>query len=260
MVYYITGDTHNDFRRFFKNQTINFDEEDVAIILGDAGFNYYVYESITRRQREALGNDTNIRRYRSDGYSQQGKSIFMRKFPGTVFCIHGNHEARPSTIEGYKQKEWNGGLVWYEEEFPRLLFAVDGEVYRLNGKDYIVIGGAYSMDKYERLRRQEKGELLWMWFDDEQPDDAIKQYVEKTLEKHQWKIHGVFSHTCPYKYMPQELFLSNYDQSSVDDCTERWLDEIEEKLTYDIWYFGHFHGNRTIDKMQMLFEDIRELK
>lgn len=39
----------------------------------------------------------------------------------------------------------------YEEEFPNILFPVDGEIFMLAGMKYLMIGGAYSVDKYFRL-------------------------------------------------------------------------------------------------------------
>ena len=36
------------------------------------------------------------------------------------------------------------GKVYIEDRYPNLLFAVDGEVYDLDGKKSIVIGGAYQ--------------------------------------------------------------------------------------------------------------------
>lgn len=43
------------------------------------------------------------------------------------------------------------GTVMYEEEFPNILFPVDGEIFTLNGVQCLVIGGAYSIDKFYRL-------------------------------------------------------------------------------------------------------------
>lgn len=75
----------------------------------------------------------------------------------------------------YKLQEWNGGKVWVEEAYPNILFAKDGEIYDIAGMKTIVIGGAYSVDKFYRLS---KG---YNWFEDEQPSDEIKAYVEKQL-------------------------------------------------------------------------------
>ena len=68
----------------------------------------------------------------------------------SFFLIHGNHEERASNIGTYREKIWHGGIVYYEEEFPDLLFAKDGELYDFNGKRGIAIGGAYSVDKVDK--------------------------------------------------------------------------------------------------------------
>lgn len=53
----------------------------------------------------------------------------------------------------YKLQEWNGGKVWVEEAYPNILFAKDGEIYDIAGMKTIVIGGAYSVDKFYRLSK-----------------------------------------------------------------------------------------------------------
>ena len=164
-------------------------------------------------------------------------------------------------MKGYKEKEWHGGTVYYQPGYENILFAKDGEIYDFEGRKYIVIGGAYSIDKEYRLFCGAN------WFPDEQPSKDIKATVEKNLDKNGWDIHGVLSHTCPYTYEPRELFLSGVDQSKVDNSTERWLDTIEEKLTYDVWYFGHYHGEKSIyiekngrqSVLQMLYYDVKKL-
>ena len=44
-------------------------------------------------------------------------------------------------MESYEEQEWNGGIVYVEPDFPNLLFAKDGEIYDLDGRKTIVIGG-----------------------------------------------------------------------------------------------------------------------
>jgi 3-oxoacid CoA-transferase subunit A len=51
------------------------------------------------------------------------------------------------------------------------------------------------------------------------------------------------------------MFISGIDQSKVDDSTERWLDEIEDKLEYKAWYCGHWHVDKHVDKMHFIFTD-----
>lgn len=79
------------------------------------------------------------------------KKEFLESLPIMIFAIHGNHEQRPQTIDSYKEKLWHGGVVYCEEEYSGLLFAKDGEVFNLDGKQAIVMGGAYSIDKIVQL-------------------------------------------------------------------------------------------------------------
>ncbi len=65
----------------------------------------------------------------------------------------------------------------------------------------------------------------------------------------------VLSHTCPLRYEPTEAFLPGLNRSTVDDSTERWLDTIEARLSYERWYCGHFHIEKKIDKLQFMFND-----
>ena len=62
-------------------------------------------------------------------------------------------------------------------------------------------------------------------------------------------------YTCPYKYIPREAFLPMINQDSVDDSTEKWLDNIESRLYYERWYCGHWHISKRVDKLHFLFHD-----
>ena len=219
---YFTGDTHGGYRSIIKfANRFHLLRTDVIVILGDAGYNYYGGE----RDAEA--------------------KLHLSHVKPTILCIHGNHEIRPANIPSYKMKEWNGGIVWYEEEYPNLLFAKDGEIYTLNGLNYLAIGGAYSVDKHLRLRRGAG------WWEDEQPSDEIKRYVEEQIRTH--RVDVILSHTCPRKYIPTEVFLPMVDQSTVDNSTEIWLDQIEEAVNYKAWYCGHWHTDKRIDQMHFLY-------
>ena len=128
----------------------------------------------------------------------------------------------------------------------------DGEIYDLDGKTAIVIGGAYSVDKDYRLLAG------YSWFPDEQPSDEIKKYVEEQLEREAWDVDVVLSHTTPLKYEPVEVFMSGVDQSKVDKSTENWLDKIEDRLSYKKWYCGHYHTEKKIDNLEIMFENFDE--
>lgn len=223
---YLTGDTHGRFDRILSFcQQREVEPENTFIILGDVGLNYY-----------------------GDDRDRESKEL-LADVPITFFCIHGNHERRPSEELGYEQRAYHGGKVWTQSEYPNILFAIDGEIYDFNGNSCIVIGGAYSVDKYYRLAKGRN------WFPDEQPSEGIKANVECALTARNWKVDVVLSHTAPLKYEPTEVFLPMIDQSTVDKSTEEWLDRIEDKLDYERWYCGHYHTEKEIDKIRFLFTD-----
>ena len=118
MVYY-TGDIHGDPMRLeVFCQRWNLSGNDILVLLGDVGANYYTgkRDDEAKRRLNGLGP--------------------------TIFCIHGNHEMRPESLITYREDHWNAGAVYVEDEFPNLFFAKDGEVYDLEGTKAIVIGGA----------------------------------------------------------------------------------------------------------------------
>lgn len=228
---YLTGDTHGDFDRIEEFcEEFDTSPEDVMVILGDAGINFW----LDQRDEELKAR--------------------LDQLPITLFCVHGNHEERPEEVPGYEEQIWQGGVILYQPAYPNLLFAQDGEVYNFNGKKAIVIGGAYSVDKYDRLASG------LPWFPTEQPDDATKDRVERKLRELGWQVDYVFSHTTPISYQPRWAFLSGMDQSKVDSSTEQWLETIYRRLDCQTWYAGHYHVTCTMDRVQILFEDYDELE
>ena len=229
MAIYITGDTHGKFHHIaeFCND-MKTTTRDTIIILGDAGINYY--------------NDPR------DTYTKDDLS----EIPITFFCIHGNHEIRPEKLSFYETETCFGNNAFFEKKYPNIWFAKDGTIYDIGGKKTFVCGGAYSVDKFYRLSRG------WNWFPDEQPNERIKQLCENVLELHNWKVDRVLTHTCPYQYIPREMFLSGIDQSTVDNSTELWLEGLENRLKYEKWCCGHYHTDKKIDKIQFLYHNIME--
>ncbi len=245
--YFITGDKHRNFEcvKDFCCE-MNTRRKDVLIILGDAGFNYY--EDVRDDKLKKKISDLNI----------------------TLFCLHGNKENRPQNVGTYGIRSFCGGKVYYEPKYPNIFFAIDGEVYTFEGKKYMVVGGAHSVDK---MRCLEEDQPFW---EDEMPDDAVKTKVEKRLERENYSIYGMMTHTCPIDYLPTEMFMSTRQNAAIkrkprkvkskklfspdiDRSTEEWLGKIEKQLVYEVWYCGHYHIDKQIDKVNMMCHEIRPL-
>ena len=219
---YITGDTHGDFSRLL---TLDYNDGDMIIVLGDAGINYY-----------KNNEDIKLKNYLN--------SLNLK-----LFCVRGNHEERPENISTYKVVDMFDGKVYLEDDYPNLIFAKDGEVYNIDGLSILVIGGAYSVDKDYRLMHGYK------WFKNEQLN---KEEMDDILNKVSGRYFDVIlTHTCPYKYEPREVFLPFIDQSKVDKSMELFLDKIEDSIDYNKWYCGHYHIEKRIDKLEFMFENIK---
>ncbi len=240
---FITGDKHRDFKtvkRFCKkNQTTL---SDCLIILGDSGINYYENKKDKKLKKK------------------------ISKLNITLFCIQGNKERRANTISSYGVRSYCGGIVYCEPKYPNILFAVDGDIYTFEGKRFMVIGGAHSVDKQRCIAEGKP------FFDDEMPSFEIKQRVEKNLLENR-EIFGFLTHTCPIKYIPTEMFISNRTgtqkkkrkrnkkyELDIDRSTEEWLGKIESSAVYKKWYCGHYHIDKQIEKITMLYHEFQRIE
>ena len=160
--------------------------------------------------------------------------------------------------------------MYYEPKYPNIFFAIDGEIYTFEGKKYMVVGGAHSVDKNRCLEEHQP------YWEDEMPDDATKVKVEEHLAEQNNRIYGMMTHTCPIQYLPTEMFMStrqnaelkrkpsiekskNIFKPDIDRTTEEWLGNLERKLDYEVWYCGHYHIDKQIDKVDMMYYEIRPL-
>lgn len=230
---YCTGDIHGNYRELLdtlETKKIPHNSEQLVILLGDVGANYY-----------GDGRDNRLKKR-------------LQESGRVYFCIHGNHERRPESLDTYHEVNWNGGTVCVESDYPNILFAKDGEVYDLKGIKTLVLGGAYSVDKWYRL---EDG---YHWFADEQISEQRRTEILEQI-KQLGHVDLVLSHTCPYEWQPTDLFIDGLDQSTVDKSMELWLSDVERNLDYKMWLFGHFHDDRKINsKVRMLFKSVIKLE
>lgn len=238
----ITGDTHGQveprLQRILKCTDEIVPEKTAVIILGDAGINYYLNK--TDRKNKQLISETGLR----------------------VYCVRGNHEARPQNITDMKlvyDTDVNG-VIYMEEKFPQIRYFVDGGEYNINGKSVLVIGGAYSVDKYYRLARA-AGKGFSGWFADEQLNENEMSQISKNVAgKH---FDFVFTHTAPIDWEPTDLFLSGINQSTVDKTMENWLSCLKDTFSWDIWCFGHYHDDRIeaphVQQFYQMYEDMDDV-
>lgn len=237
MKFVVTGDTHGHFDRILNSQYK--DIEDLGIIiLGDAGFNFY-----------------------GDGRDSHWKKKVSKGIKATIYCVRGNHEIPPSEIPSMNLVYDNNvnGEIYVEDAYPNIRYFKDYGVYNLDSYQVLVIGGAYSVDKYYRLNGRSEDTTDWTgWFKNEQLNTVQMNECMQLADGQYFSF--VLSHTCPFDYRPTDLFLGFVDQDSVDNTMELWMGELEKKILYHAWLFGHYHGNQLVrPHVEMYFEDFDSL-
>lgn len=226
---YITGDMHGDINQMRQvMEKINCKLNNTLIVLGDFGANYYF-----------------------DKKDNVFKSA-ISEYDINIFVIRGNHDGNPIHVKNIEKIEKYNNIGYIEPDYPNIFYAINGNIYNIQNNDFLVLGGAYSVDKFYRLQ------MGYKWFSDEQMTLTEK---ENFLQNYPQKINTILSHTCPYENIPRFLFLKNIDQNTVDNTMEYFLQEIKEKIEYKNWFFGHYHSNMQIEEnMYMLYDGVIKYK
>lgn len=250
---YVTGDMHGEFDRFTRRKRNNLPcpltKGDYVIVCGDFGLLWY----------------------KSPQFEYDLE--WLSKLPFTILWVQGNHE-NYNMIAEYPVEEWNGGKVRHIVR-DKIILLERGQIFDIQGNTYFTFGGASSHDidggildktsptydeDYRAAIRSNKPfrVLNESWWKEELPTEEEIEEGRRNLEKAKYQVDYLITHCA-----------SNYMQSFFEECwgfTKGWyksdilttfFDELEEKLQYKHWYFGHYHQNECIDdKHTMLFHTI----
>lgn len=245
---YLTGDTHGSIERV-SNFTNRFDttkEDDLFIILGDAGYNYYV--------KRLIGVD----KYQPDGNLAIHKRL--SRLPITIAVVQGNHEAPAWTCEGFDEVDFMNGKAYQHPSATNVFYLKNGEIYKMNGKTFLVMGGAYSIDKDRRSVPYEGMLRGCNWFPEEQMTKEEFAKARDNLKKHGNRVDFVLTHTCPMSKRPLDMFLQGISLEP-DNTMEEEFEVMMNEFSFDHWCFGHYHTDRMIDeKFKILYMGIERVE
>lgn len=221
---YVTGDLHGSGDSIWKFNSQSFTEkikpEDFIIICGDFGM---------------IWNDSEKENKALDEFSNR---------VGTYLFVDGNHEAFP-IINQYPVEEWNGGLV--HRIRPSILHLMRGQVFTIEGKKIFTMGGATSIDKQWRIPEVS-------WWAEEIPSVKEMETALTNLDKHEWKVDYVCTHAAPDNIHDKVLEGFKY---KPNDAVTSFLQEIDDRLEYEKWFFGHYHDNWLVDdKHHLLYTEV----
>lgn len=234
---WITGDLHADMARECRLAGHNWPaaatltEDDYVIVCGDFG---YVWDC-----DEKHGDDL-------DWF--EGK-------PWTTLFVDGDHEDH-AALGAYPVERWHGGLTHVIR--PNVRHLMRGQVFEdIAGARILAMGGASS---YDRGLREPGVD----WWPQELPDEKDFEECRRNLDACGWKVDYVVTHEAPADVAERlsKLRGRTFDTANGGDRHQRFLKELQYRLEYKRWYFGHYHYDRDVEDakdMTVLFRRVLRL-
>jgi len=229
---FVSGDIHGnvsgEMKRFnSKNfpEGKNLDKGDWIIITGDFGFIFH-------------NQQTKEEKYWLD---------WMNDKPWSWATLDGNHENHPK-LALLDRVEMFGDKVGIVND--SVFYLRRGIVYTIADRSFFTLGGAYSIDKQNRIEGRD-------WWPTEEPNFFESRRAYENLDKVGWKVDYVLTHDSPS--WVRDVLHSHHTESSY---TVRLLDDIfgKQKFEFKHHYFGHHHMDRTVhEKHTCCFYEMHEL-
>lgn len=245
---YVTGDCHQDFRRFnariFPEQR-EMSKEDYVIICGDFG-------GVWNK-----GGESGEEKYRMDWL--EGKSF-------TTLFVDGNHE-NFDRLYACPEEVWHGGRV--HKIRPSVVHLMRGQVFEIDGKRIFTFGGAASHDVDGGIlepedpdfkKKKRKLDRGWQpyrinhvsWWRQELPSQEEMEEGRRNLAAHGNTVDFIVTHCCASS---TQVLLGG--PMYRPDIATAYLEEIRQNTRFKKWFFGHYHDNRNVNAEEiLLYEQI----
>lgn len=235
---YLTGDMHGNFERILKKQRQKLPfvlkETDYVIVCGD-------FALLWAKKDKELAYNLEL----------------LSRLPFTLLWVDGNHEGF-NLLEEYPVEIWNGGKVHHIIK-DKLIHLMRGQVFNLEGKMFFTFGGAsshdvsggildksnpaYPMLRHEALKNGKPFRIRNIdWWEQELPTEEELEESRTNLLKVGYQVDYVISHCACTKI---HKGIKAYYKA---DILTEYFEELEEKLKYTHWYFGHYHEDEQIDE------------
>ena len=164
--------------------------------------------------------------------------------PFTTLFIDGNHE-NFDMLNSYPVSEYCGGKV--HQIAQSVYHLMRGQVFIIDGLKVFTMGGAVSHDK----ARRKKGKS---WWPEEVPSEDENAEAIRNLDKNNWAVDLVITHCAP-TYLLGDILAQRPECNGPND----FLDVIRTRLSFSMWYFGHYHIDRQIENYTAIYEIIEKV-
>ncbi len=216
---YILGDTHGT-AALLSNK--NFPEgkdltkDDVVIQVGDWGL---VWDNIESREEAYWLN-------------------FAAAKPFTTLVLLGNHDNHQKVWDLPQEQKFNGTVYADHRKGGTIWYLKTGEIYTIHDKTFLAVHGGLSIDKHLRSEG-------FSWWSTEMLSAQQETDVLDNLDKVNWCVDYVITHTCPDSVV--SAFLDNPNSEKFRDPVSRFLEFVANKLEFKEWHMGHFHNARIFE-------------
>ena len=231
---YITGDTHNttdmsnlsskNMKLCCMEQKTDYKNISTAIVLGDFGL---PWSSDCIIDEAGIHPSNHTDRYLLKWYNQK---------PFKILAVIGNHD-NYDLIEQLPEVEMFGAKVLKVSE--NIFYFKRGEIYTLENKRFLVLGGALSDDKVWRKPHES-------WWSQEEWSEKEKADCLEKIKKDNCSLDYVLSHTGPSEGIAlTDSYFSNPENRIQlhKDSNVLFNDEIDSMISYKKWFFGHWHSD-----------------
>ena len=219
---YIIGDRHGEEAGFSEEKLPGqsaWTREDTVIVTGDFGY---------------------VMRGEKNNLPEKNKLDALSRKPYTIVFCDGNHEGF-DYLEDYPEELRYGAPVRRIRQ--NIFWLQRGYVYTIEGKTFFVMGGAYSMDKADRLRYQSIcGEKIW--FPQELPTAGEYRRAIHSLKACSGTVDYIITHTAPRTIIPR--IIGKYPDDHDRELTG-FLDWIYHEQQFKQWFCGHFHEDVQVN-------------
>lgn len=245
---WITGDTHGDFDRlpgFRDNKTgPKLGPDDKLIICGDFGG------------------------VRNGGKKENRILDELAALPYEILFVDGNHE-NFRLLSRFPGVIWRKGYI--HEIRPNIKHLTRGWIFDIDGVKIFTMGGARSHDIEDGIldpmdpNFKDDYALLAgtqarfrvknrTWWPEELPTEIQIEQARKFLKFANYNVDYIVTHCAPNSII--DLILPGVPDKQ-DKLTD-FFEEIQQKVGFRRWYFGHYHKNQAFcgGLFQCLYEQI----
>jgi len=204
-------------------QNADFHSITAAIVLGDFGL---PWSSDCEISENGIHPTDHTDRYLLKWYNQK---------PFRILAVQGNHD-NYDVIEKIPEVEMYGNKVLKVSD--NVFYLKRGEIYCLEDKHFLVLGGAMSDDKAWRKPHES-------WWKQEEWSEGEKGSCFSKIKENK-KFDYVLSHTGPSKgiALTDDFFCNEENLKLLQgDSNVVFNDKIDSVIRYKKWFFGHWHSD-----------------